>query len=564
MPETEIMKKIVILGLLLLSNLAFVHSQNLLTDLRPGLDGAEPDFGNAFKKNNDLYFAASPDGITRKLYKTDGTSGNTVLLEEGNNMYVNLILGFLGNDLLYIAGDFFNGGSLGLYKTNGTPGAGELVANYHQGNDLFVAYPMTITMDNVLYFLGNDGITGFELWRTDGTTAGTYLVKDINPGGESCLLMTTEKQYFAELNGFIYFGAAEPVNGAELWKSDGTEAGTTLVANIDTSEAIVPNLGSNPAFFCKYNNAVYFSAQRPVDGRELWKTDGTEAGTVLVKDLAAGSGSPSNMIEYNGLLYFSAFYPGENYTLYKSNGTNAGTVAVEPPGSGGPVISLDDPFVIFKGKLFFAANDGLNGQGFSSLWYSDGTAAGTSSMPAAPAEYTSQPFNLLATTNYLYYTADIDASGNTNHGVYRTTELNNQNVLLTSATFDANVFQPIHLVNGCLLVRGDNNGATGEEIYTVCNQNTQTVALEESVLADLTVFPNPCADQFTIEASSDLNDIDELSLQNLSGRSIRLKYSLSNQHILVVTGLSDLSSGVYFLSIRTKTGESKQVKLMIE
>ncbi|WP_341903313.1 T9SS type A sorting domain-containing protein [Fluviicola taffensis] len=558
------MKKIVILGLILLSNLAFVHSQNLLTDLRPGLDGSEPDFGNAFQKNNELYFAATPDGITRRLYKTDGTSGNTVLLEGGSNMYVNLILGFLGDDLLYIAGDYFNGGSFGLYKTNGAPGAGELVAEYHQGNDLFVAYPMTITMNNVLYFLGNDGVTGFELWRTDGTNAGTYLVKDINPGIESCLLITSEKQYFAELNGFIYFGAAEPVNGAELWKSDGTESGTTLVANIDTSEAIVPNLGSNPGYFCTYNNEVYFSAYRPVDGRELWKTDGTEAGTVLVKDLAAGSGSPSNMIEYNGLLYFSAFYPSQNYTLYKSNGTNAGTVAVEPPGSGGPVISLDDPFVIFKGKLFFAANDGLNGQGFSSIWYSDGTAAGTSPQADVPAAYNSHPMNLLATTNYLYYTAYNDVSGNMNDGVYRTTDLPNQNTLLTATTFDAYEFQPLRLVNGCLLVRGDNNGATGEEIYTVCNQNTQTVGLEETALLDLTVFPNPCTDQFTMQTSSDLNDIYELSLQNLSGRSMILNYSLSSQNSLLISELPDLSSGVYILSVKTKNGESKQVKLMIE
>lgn len=562
LPEMEIMKKIVILGLILLSQLTFVHSQNLLTDLRPGLDGSEPDFGNAFQKNNELYFAAAPDGITRRLYKTDGTTGNTVLLEGGNNLYVNLILGFLGDDLFYIAGDFMNGGSFGLYKTNGTPGAGELVADYHQGNDWFVAYPMTITMDNVLYFLGNDGVTGFELWRTDGTTAGTYLVKDINPGIESCLLLTTEKQYFAELNGFIYFGAAEPVNGAELWKSDGTEAGTTLVANIDTSEAIIPNYGSNPAFFCKYNNAVYFSAQRPVDGRELWKTDGTEAGTVLVKDLASGSGSPSNMIEYNGLLYFSAFYPNQNYTLYKSNGTNAGTVAVKPPSSGGPVMSLDDPFVIFKGKLFFPASD--DNQGFSSIWYSDGTASGTSPQADAPAAYNSHPMNLLATTNYLYYTAYNDVNGSINDGVYRTTEIANQNVLLTAASFDANEFQRLHLVNGCLLVRGDNNGATGEEIYTVCNQNTQTVGLEETVLADLTVFPNPFTDQFTIETSFDLNDMDELSLQNLSGRSMDLNYSLSSQHSLLITGLSDLSSGVYILSIKTKNGESKQVKIMME
>ncbi|WP_294679575.1 ELWxxDGT repeat protein [uncultured Fluviicola sp.] len=558
------MKKLSFLMLILLGNFINLNAQNLLTDLRPGLDGSEPGFDNAFQRNNELYFIANPDGITNRLYKTDGTSGNTVVLEGGSSMYISLILGFLGDDLLYIAGDFLNGGSFGLYKTNGTPGAGELVADYHQGNDWFVAYPMTITMNNVLYFLGNDGVTGFELWRTDGTTAGTYLVKDINPGAESCLLITSPDQYFAELNGFIYFGAAEPVNGAELWKSDGTEAGTTLVANIDTSEAIVPNLGSNPAFFCKYNNAVYFSALRPVDGRELWKTDGTEAGTVLVKDLAAGSGSPSNMIEYNGLLYFSAFYPDQNYTLYKSNGTNAGTVAVKPPSSGGPILSLDDPFVIFKNKLFFAANDGINGQGFSSIWYSDGTAAGTSPQADIPAAYNSHPLNLLATTNYLYYTAYDDVNGNMNYGVYRTTDLANQNVLLTASTFDANEFQPLHLVNGCLLVRGDNNGATGEEIYTVCNQATQPVGLEEYKQEVFTVYPNPAIDRITVESVSNLDQVSGVTLQSLSGQPVTLSYAFSAQGKMIIEGLSNYHSGLYILTITTKSGSSQQVKLVIE
>lgn len=547
----------------MLSNFTNLNAQNLLTDLRPGLDGSEPGFDNAFQRNNELYFIANTDGITNRLYKTDGTSGNTVLLEGGSNLFVSLILGFLGDDLLYIAGDIMNGGSLALYKTDGTAGGGVLVSDYHQANDWFVAYPMTIVMDDVLYFIGNDGVNGFELFRTDGTDAGTYLVKDINPGAESIVLLTTPSQYFAQLNGYIYFGAADPVNGAELWRSDGTEAGTELVADIDPTTPSIPNQGSNPAYLCTYNNAVYFSAFRPVDGRELWKTDGTQAGTVLVKDLVAGDGSPSNMIEYNGLLYFTAFYPDQNYTLYKSNGTNAGTVAVEPPGSGGPVVSLDNRLVIFKNKLFFAANDDLNGQGFSSIWYSDGTAAGTSSMPASPSAYTSQPLNLLVTTNYLYYTADIDASS-TIHGVYRTTELNNQNVLLTSATFNANAFQPIHLVNGCLLVRGDNNGATGEEIYAVCNQNTQPVGLEENVLTDLKVFPNPAVDQVIIESVSDLNQVIGVTLQSVSGQSVKLSYTLSSQGQLLITGLSNYNPGLYILTITTKIGGNQQVKLVIE
>ena len=464
-----------------------------------------------------------------------------------------MLLGFLGNDLLYIAGDIYHGESLGIYKTNGNIGAGELVLSFNQPGSFLVAYPMTITMDNVLYFIGSDENAGFELWRTDGTSTGTYLVKDINPGIESSLVFSATKQYFAQLNGFIYFGASEPVNGCELWKSDGTEAGTTLVANIDTSEVIAAHLGSNPVYLFTYNNAVYFSAYRPVDGRELWKSDGTEAGTVLVKDIAPGGSSPSDLMECNGSLYFTAYYPDQAYTLFKSDGTMNGTVVVEQPNNGGPTVSY--PPVVFNNKLYFGGYDQL---GTLALWYSDGTAAGTNFLPVGSVPFNSAPMNLLATTNYLYFNASDDQ----NTGIYRLTT-QNQITKLTNSSFDANVYHRMFLVNNCVLARGE-DGNTGEEIYAVCGQNTQPVGLEESALGHLTVFPNPCKDQFTIESSSDLNDIDELSLQNLSGRSINLNYSLSNQHILVVTGLSDLSSGVYFLSIRTKTGESKQVKLMIE
>jgi len=555
------MKKVLYLALILICQFTTLNAQNLLTDLRPGLDGSEPAFDAAFQRNNDLFFIANPDGLTSRLYKTNGASGNTVLIAGGSNLYVTMILGFLGDDLLFVAGDVTNGGAFELYKTDGLPGNAELVSSYNQGNDLFIAYPMTITLNGVMYFYGTDGLTGYELWRTDGTDAGTYLVKDINPGNESSLIVTTTSQYFEELNGFIYFGAAEPINGAELWRSDGTEAGTTMVANIDTSEAVIANMGSNPAYLCKYNNAIYFSAYRPVDGRELWKTDGTGVGTTLVKDLAAGDGSPSQLIRYNGLLYFTAFYPNQNYTLYKSDGTTAGTVVVEAPNSGGPTVYLEDKLVVFKGKLYFAASDN---QGIPSIWYSDGTASGTSFLPHSPSPYTTYPLNLLATTNYLYFMAYDDTNGNTNTGVFRTTEFPNQNTLLTAESFDANDFQPMYLVDSCLLVRGDDNSATGEEIYTICAQNTQTIGLNEMTFSEMSVYPNPCLSAFSIETSFNVNEVLNLALYNLSGQSVDLPYSVSNQHTIEVNGLSDFQAGVYFLSVRRLNGEVKQIKLMIE
>lgn len=547
------MKKSIYL-LMMLIGTSTLQAQNLVTDLRPGLDGSEPALENAFQKGNELFFLANPDGLGNRLYKTDGTSANTVLLEGGSNLMISMILGVMNNEVYYIAGNFLGGENFKLYKTNGTPGNGSLVADYHQGNDFFIAYNMTITMNNVMYFLGNDGQTGFELWRTDGTEAGTYLVKDINPGSESCILLTNVKQYFTQLNGYIYFGAAEPVNGAELWKSDGTEAGTTMVANIDPTAPAIPNMGSNPAFFCTYNNAVYFSAFRTVDGRELWKTDGTEAGTVLVKDIAAGDGAPSGLIVHNGSLYFSAYHPNDNYTLYKSNGTTAGTNVVKAPASGGPTTNSDATFHIFKGKLFFEAT---SSDGFYRIWYSDGTAVGTMSLPSSPDVFTDYPNSLFPTTNYLYF---ISGDGN-NPGIYRTTEVSNQMTRLTDENVEFNSSKPLFLINSCIVASAD-NGSTGYELYTVCNQNTQPLSVDENSTIAYELFPNPCSNKVVISAQTENFEVETICLIGLNGQRIPCDFNVINQNTIEINGLETITNGAYFVSIQLKNGQVNQLKLM--
>ncbi len=74
------------------------------------------------------------------------------------------------------------------------------------------------------YFAAEDSTSGVELWKTDGTTAGTNLVKDINPGPNGSYPAAP-----IELNGTLFFTADNGSNSIELWKTDGTEAGTMLV-----------------------------------------------------------------------------------------------------------------------------------------------------------------------------------------------------------------------------------------------------------------------------------------------------------------------------------------------
>ena len=105
-------------------------------------------------------------------------------------------------------------------------------------------------LNGIVYFVADDGVHGNELWRTDGTEGGTSIVKDINPGGSSSVI--------SELivsNGILFFPAGDTEHGMELWKSDGSEEGTVLVADI-----VPGGVGSNPEGLNTNGETVFFAA----------------------------------------------------------------------------------------------------------------------------------------------------------------------------------------------------------------------------------------------------------------------------------------------------------------
>ncbi len=256
----------------------------------------------------------------------------------------------------------------------------------------------TVPAAAVRYFSGNDGgATGAELWKTDGTPAGTVLVKDINPGPAN-----SSPGGFTEFNGAVYFAAFDGVEGRVLWKTDGTAAGTMAVA---------PGAGvGSPGFFTPFNNALYFQANDGIHGAELWKTDGTAAGTVMVMDInpvpTSGS-SPAFFTVFNGALYFQADDGTHGRELWKTDGTAAGTVMVADinPAGGN---SFPSSLTVFNGALYFQASDGVNG---SELWKTDGTAAGTVMIELVPGPLGSAPSQLIVFGGALYFQASNGVDG---------------------------------------------------------------------------------------------------------------------------------------------------------
>ena len=170
---------------------------------------------------------------------------------------------------------------------------------------------------------------------------------------------------------YLYFVAYDLSFGAELWRSNGTQEGTVLLKDIRPGYR-----SSGPSHLTNVRGTVYFTAADAVNGRELWKTNGTANGTVMVKNIAPRSGhsNPTSLIEMNGRLFFSATDNVHGRELWVSNGTATGTFMVKDIRPGTQVNSAPSDLVNVYGTLFFVA---AHPQAGRELWKSDGTAEGT-------------------------------------------------------------------------------------------------------------------------------------------------------------------------------------------
>ncbi|MDO8898930.1 MAG: hypothetical protein Q7V19_14870, partial [Bacteroidales bacterium] len=268
----------------------------------------------------------------------------------------------------------------------------ELLKDIRVGSSGSATYNYMSKANGKIFMMADDGIHGMELWVSDGTEAGTQLLKDIRPGSASS--EAGWRNNFATANNKLFFIANDGVHGAELWATDGTQAGTYMVKNIFPGSGGGLGGYGSPDQLYAYNGKVYFAAQDQdpyfdpeSHGIELWCSDGTEEGTYMVKDIRPNdptnygtSGStPQRFQEFNGLLYFVAYdgaqgvNGGHGGELWVTDGTEEGTHLVKDIAQEG---YSETPMYLTPcgDKMYFRTQTGEFGL---ELWATDGTEAGT-------------------------------------------------------------------------------------------------------------------------------------------------------------------------------------------
>jgi len=366
----------------------------MVKDINPGIDDGSFPYHLSVIDNSFYFFGRTGDNNgtnwkgNKGLYKSDGTEAGTLLVEDfGDDSLTSYMgAGYLqafGNLLIFAQDDGAgNGPQWEPWISDGSSSSFKL-KDIRPGDE-GSSFIGCIEMSNRCYSSADDYTHGSELWVTDGTTANTHMVKDINEnndsatrgsgGGASNLTVVGDK---------LFFVSFDTVQGISLWKSDGTEAGTKMLKDsfADENETnMVTRYGyrDNYGDFTAVNNTLYFKFNDEVNGQELWKSDGTESGTVMVKDMGSDNFSaPSELREMNGTLYFwftDNAVPA-NSGLYKTDGTSTGTVLVK-------AFSSDDFEVSGRGVIVDGSKLYIELMNYSNsytkeYWISDGTSSGT-------------------------------------------------------------------------------------------------------------------------------------------------------------------------------------------
>ncbi|WP_323379175.1 HYR domain-containing protein [Pyxidicoccus xibeiensis] len=406
----------------------------------PQWRGAGVDLGGA------LFFTGT-DGEFERLWRSDGTSGGTTAVGGDTTvLYTPTSYTRLGERLLFAAFDAgaralwsvdatgqalqrlasvdfveepyrtpvaaggrvfftqwnFDGDSLSM--TDGTPGGTRLVKAFPP--QFPEVHPRLLTaVGSRVFFARTAGWNRDELWMSDGTEAGTVRVKELYDATQPVTL-----HHMVAVNGRLYFWLSLPGTSParkELWTSDGTEAGTRAVGPVASPSWKVPSL-SNTAVV---GGTLFFTVESEDGPPELWKCEGTTMVKIRTFGASATTPPPLRLTPFGSGLLFWADDGATGYQPWRTDGTEAGTVKVKDVRADGATAMGLTGFLRLgaKGPFVFAASDGASGL---ELWRTNGTAEGTVRVAdIAPGVASSSPAWLVSSGQRIFFPAWHPTSG---------------------------------------------------------------------------------------------------------------------------------------------------------
>jgi ELWxxDGT repeat protein len=340
------------------------------------------------------------DGV--ELWRTDGSPAGTARLAVFHDKTLRYLRD-LGGNLVFLATSTDGGQPVfSFWKSDGTPAG---TASWLGLPPETVRISAVTALGPELYFFLRSE-TASQVFRSDGTAGGT---RSLLQESDLCGDFFGEEGRFARAGGLVYFTACGE-RGLYLYRTDGTAAGTTTALPGSDPDAVPPApralfefqgelyyFGGNPGLdtlassvlwrgrtaataaplkavgfqyfdpiqpeFTVLDGRLYFRAWDAAHGFELWRTDGTAAGTVLVRDATPGpaSSDPRGLVATGGRLWFSALDPDHGRELWTSDGTRQGTRRVTDLAPGVPS-SAPEQLTPVAGRLFFTADDGATGR----------------------------------------------------------------------------------------------------------------------------------------------------------------------------------------------------------
>ena len=311
---------------------------------------------------NNLYFNGS-QSFDSELWSSDGTSGGTLRIADirpgstgsaPSNMVVR------GSEVFFTADDGTTGRE--LWKSNGV--SATRVADVAAGTlGLFVEDVNLVVVGDVLLFVGYaDGGYDFELWKSDGTAGGTSLVKDLDTGKAS------RPDGFTVADGKAWFFASDGV-GRRLWSSDGTTAGTQVVTGLYDG-----NVNQrDPAWSATLDDVAFLGAANGLADAELYAV--TADAVAIVSDLNVNPPTlaPAVLVPAGDKVYFEGYGDATGEELWASAG-GADSAAIVVDGVVGVGGSGIESITAAGAKVMYIANVPANNR---ELWVSDGSANGT-------------------------------------------------------------------------------------------------------------------------------------------------------------------------------------------